>query len=334
MKAALQPREISDKFVLRFDTPQSGLFSSIGCDILGPYKYRYGPNTRANKLCKAWLLLICCQFTSGLNAVVMDGYSSKAFITAMETHIAQFRKPCMITCDAGSQFKSVASRARSHDLEQTSEVEDERPDIFSRVQTVFKDIRFFVASSGAQWQNGLREVNFKQVKLVLRKLTGHYSQHNICFKSSFELERLFTKTCGFLNSRPIFYNQDYYVSVKTLMCPGFLGENLEQILSDIDSNFRVFLQLFVDSIIDGSFQKFGGKSLSKAENLKKDDFVMVIFETQKRRCFRIVLDVPTKHSVEVKVLQRKTIGNATEFVHKSEVFSAKQVMLIYREKKR
>ena len=39
MKAALQPRQISDKFVLRFDTPQSGLFSSIGCDILGPYKY-------------------------------------------------------------------------------------------------------------------------------------------------------------------------------------------------------------------------------------------------------------------------------------------------------
>ena len=124
MKAALQPREKSDKFVLRFDTPQSGLFSSIGCDIPGPYKYRYGPNTRANKLCKAWLLLICCQFTSGLNAVVMDDYSSKAFITAMETHIAQFRKPRMITCDAGSQFKSVASRTRSHDLEQTSEVEE------------------------------------------------------------------------------------------------------------------------------------------------------------------------------------------------------------------
>ena len=332
MKAALQPREIADKFVLRFDTPQSGLFSSIGCDILGPYRYRYGPNTRGNKLCKAWVLLICCQFTSGLNSVIMEDYSSKAFVTAMETHIAQFRKPRMITCDAGSQLRSVAMRTRSHDLE-TSEVDNDPPDILTRVQIVFKDIKFFIASSGAQWQNGLTEANFKQVKLVLRKLTGHYGQNNICFKSSFELQRLFTKTCGFLNSRPILYNEEYYVSVKTLMCPGSLGEGLEQTLSDIDSNFQAFLKYFDDSIIDGSFQRFGGKSLPKGEKLKKGDFVMVIFETQKKRCFGIVLDLPTKHTVEVKILQRKTVGNTTRFVHKSETFSARQVMLIYREKK-
>ena len=117
------------------------------------------------------------------------------------------------------------------------------------------------------------------------------------------------------------------------MCPGFSGEKLDQILSDTDSNFQVFLELFDSSIVDGSFQKFGGKALSKAESLKKDDFVMVIFQTQKKRCFGIVLDVPTKNTVEVKILQRKTIGNTTEFVHKSEVFSTKQTMLIYREEK-
>ena len=134
LKAALQPREISDKFVLRFDTPQSGLFSSVGCDILGPYKYKYGANTRANKVCKAYLLLVCCQFTSALNAIVMEDYSSKSFIKALETHIAQFRKPQMISCDAGSQFRSVASRTRSHDSEQTNDTEEQRPDIFSKVQ--------------------------------------------------------------------------------------------------------------------------------------------------------------------------------------------------------
>ena len=332
MTAALQPRQISDKFVLRYDSPESGLFSSIGCDILGPFKYRYGQGTRANKLCKAWVLLVCCQFTSGLNSVVMDDYSSKSFITAMETHIAEFRKPRMITCDAGSQFKSVASRTRSHDLESTSEVQDERPDIFSRVKTVFKDIRFFVAASGAQWENGLTEANYKQVKFVLRKLTGHFAQTNICFKSSFELQRLFTKTCGFLNARPIFYNKDYYISVKTLMCPGFLGEGLEQTLPDVDSNFRVFLELFNHSIVEGSFQRFGGKSFAKSENLKINDFVMIVYETQQKRSFGIVLDFPSKHSVEVRILQRKTVGNDTGFVHKSEIFSAKQVVLLHREK--
>merc|ERR1711867_280174 len=116
------------------------------------------------------------------------------------------------------------------------------------------------------------------------------------------------------------------------MCPGSLGEGLEQTLSDIDSNFQAFLQFFDDSIIDGSFQRFGGKSLPKAEKLKKDDFVMVIFETQKKRCFGIMLDLPTKHTVEVKVLQRKTVRNTTKFVHKSETFSTRQVMLLYRGK--
>ena len=95
----------------------------------------------------------------------------------------------------------------------------------------------------------------------------------------------------------------------------------------------MFLELFDSSIVDGSFQKFGGKALSKAESLKKDDFVMVIFQTQKKRCFGIVLDVPSKHSVEVKILQRKTVGDTTEFTHKSEVFSTKQVVLIYRPQK-
>ena len=117
------------------------------------------------------------------------------------------------------------------------------------------------------------------------------------------------------------------------MCPGFLGESLEQTLPDVDSNFRVFLELFNDSIVDGSFQKFGGKAFAKTENLKKNDFVMIIFETQKKRCFGIVLDTPSKHSVEVKILQRKTVGNDTEFVHKSEIFSAKQVVLLHRERK-
>ena len=237
----------------------------------------------------------------------------------------------MITCDAGSQFKSVASRTRSHDLEQTSEMDEERPDIFNRVQTVFKDIKFFVASSGAQWQNGLTEANFKQVKIVLRKLTGHFGQNNICFKSSFELQRLFTKTCGFLNSRPIFYNQENYISAKTLMCPGFSGGKLDQTLSDTDSNFQLFLEFFDNSILDGSFQRFGGKAMPKNESLKKDDFVMVIFETQKKRCFGIVMDTPSKHSVQVKILQKKTIGDNTEYTHKIETFSTKQVVLIYRK---
>ena len=123
----------------------------------------------------------------------MEDYSTKSFIKALETHIAQFRKPTLVSCDAGSQFRSISSRTRSHDHEQVIGAEDEHPDIFDKVQSVLKDIKFFVASSGAQWQNGLVEGNFKQVKLVLRKLTAHFGTSNITFKSSFELQRLFKR---------------------------------------------------------------------------------------------------------------------------------------------
>ena len=115
------------------------------------------------------------------------------------------------------------------------------------------------------------------------------------------------------------------------MCPGFSGGKLDQTLSDTDSNFQLFLEFFDNSILDGSFQRFGGKALPKNESLKKDDFVMVIFQTQKKRCFGIVMDIPSKHSVQVKILQKKTIGDNTEYTHKNEVFSTKQVVLIYRK---
>ena len=90
----------------------------------------------------------------------MEDYSTKSFVKALETHIAQFRKPALISCDAGSQFRSISSRTRSHDHEQVTGDAGEHPDIFDKAQTVLKDIKFFVASSGAQWQNGLVESNF------------------------------------------------------------------------------------------------------------------------------------------------------------------------------
>ena len=76
MKAALQPCVISNKFILRYDSPQSGVFSSIGINILGPYRFKMGPGTRSNKMSKAYVLLLCCQFTSALNCVVVEDYST------------------------------------------------------------------------------------------------------------------------------------------------------------------------------------------------------------------------------------------------------------------
>ena len=73
--------------------------------------------------------------------------------------------------------------------------------------------------------------------MILRKLTSQFGAENVKFQSSFELDRLFKKACGLLNNRPIFYNDAEYVSVKSLTCPGFGTDNLEEISSDNDANF-------------------------------------------------------------------------------------------------
>ena len=66
-------------------------------------------------------------------------------------------------------------------------------DIFERIKSTLKGIRFFVAPSGAQFENGLVESNFRELKMILRKLTSQFGAENVKFQSSFELDRLFKK---------------------------------------------------------------------------------------------------------------------------------------------
>ena len=199
---------------------------------------------------------------------------------------------------------------------------------------LWKTFVFFVAPSGAQWCNGLVESNFREVKVVLRKLTAHFGANNVVFKSSFELTRFFTKACGYLNNRPIFFNDDAYIPVKSLVCPGFNTDNLDQILADTDSAFKTFLEHFDQLIITGNFQKFGGHSATKTCNLQKGDFVLVIFESQKKRCYGIVQNTPekSKHNVDVKILRRRNADDNSDFLPKIESFSTRQIKLIHREK--
>ena len=100
----------------------------------------------------------------------------------------------------------------------------------------------------------------------------------------------------------------------------------------MDCNFKTFLEFFDSSIIDGAFQRFGGASGSKADNLKENDFVLVIYETQKKRCYGIVQNVLSKHSVEVRILRQKTVEENKEFSQILEKFSTRQVKLIFRPK--
>ena len=64
-KLQINKVEIGAKFPIRNgDIP--GVMRCVGIDILGPYFYKVGPTTRARSPLKCWILMVCCQVTSGV----------------------------------------------------------------------------------------------------------------------------------------------------------------------------------------------------------------------------------------------------------------------------
>ena len=87
---------------------------------------------------------------------------------------------------------------------------------------------------------------------------------------------------GLLNSRPLIYCETECISVRDLYCPAFVAspddENtVKELVVKTDEHFKEFVTLFNDSIVSGSFQKFGRKSKLHLSGLKKGDFVCCYF---------------------------------------------------------
>ena len=337
MEAALQPLQISDKWILRHsEGGKEGLFSSVGMDIMGSYRFKLGSkNTRSTKLGKAWVLWITCQISSACNAVVMEDYSVSAFMTAFETHVAQTRRPVRITSDAGSQFRSIATRTRAAQklTNESSEADAGGMDtvsLFQEVAKKMKNIQFFVAPSSAQWSNGLAEGNFRAGKTMMKKLTTRFQQSSFVFKSGFALNTLFQKICGVLNDRPIFFgeNSDFYISAKSITCPGTVQSDFDNTMDQTSKSWSMFLQEFESSVVTGDYTKFGKTSITRKHKLLPGDFV---YETQNVRRYGIIKEVNSHHTVTVKVLHKRSVGkNEQNYVPKTEQFSAQQIKLIYR----
>ena len=91
--------------------------------------------------------------------------------------------------------------------------------------------------------------------------------------------------------------------------------------------------MFDQANVCGKYQRFGGKSTTRAADLKKGDFVLVIFESQKKRCFGIVQEsAGRKHNVDVKILRKRTSGDDSDYTPVIESFSTRQLKLIFRQK--
>ena len=106
----LQKVPIGDKFGAKNTQACHGLFHTIGLDILGPYRYKAGPVTRANQTRKAWALMVVCHLTSAVNFGWLESYSTTSLMSGLLAHVHNTRMPALVTGDAGSQIKSAARR--------------------------------------------------------------------------------------------------------------------------------------------------------------------------------------------------------------------------------
>ena len=162
--------EIGVKFPIRNgDIP--GVMKCIAIDILGPYSYKVGPTTRARSPLKCWVLMTCCQITSGVSFYPMIDYSAKSLIRALHTHMAEYCVPASITCDAGSQLKRVAKLTRQSAREggvDPSVNSDELGAVLEKAKMSLNNIQWHIAPASSQHVNGLVESNYKVAKSLLK----------------------------------------------------------------------------------------------------------------------------------------------------------------------
>ena len=106
----LQKVPIGDKFGAKMTQACHGLFHTIGLDILGPYRYKAGPLTRANQTRKAWALMVVCHLTSAVIFEWLESYSTESLMSGLLAHVHNTRMPALVTGDTRSQIKSAARR--------------------------------------------------------------------------------------------------------------------------------------------------------------------------------------------------------------------------------
>ena len=81
---------------------EAGLFHKIGLDILGPYRYKSGPTTRANQTRKAWALMVVYHLTSAVSFEWLESYSTESLMSGLMAHVHNTMMPALVTGDAGS----------------------------------------------------------------------------------------------------------------------------------------------------------------------------------------------------------------------------------------
>jgi hypothetical protein len=174
----------------------------------------------------------------------------------------------------------------------------------------FKETKFILAPMEAQSHNGISEGNIRIIKQLLRSHQRLLRGQKTVFKSLIDLQSIFCRISGILNSRPVVYSQTEVITVRDLYCPAFSKspddeETVADLLEDTDNSSGAFVELFNISIVKGDFQRFGRKARLNKSCLMANDLVGVYYPSKRGFKYGVIQSTPKGHLVQVLILVRR-----------------------------
>ena len=104
-------------------------------------------------------------------------------------------------------------------------------------------------------------------------------------------------------------------------------QDILTLISNSDQTHTEFCKLFIQSVRDSTFQRYGKKVTRKQNIFQEEDFVLVLVATGAK--YGIISQVVSNHTVNVRLLNRnKKIKSVT----KIQPFATEQVTLLHRKK--
>ena len=85
----------------------------------------------------------------------------------------------------------------------------------------------------------------------------------------------------------------------------------------LDKVFQLFVNLHQQAIVEGGYQRYGSKTVTKPRSIQENDFVMILNSDALRPKYGIIEKKISKHRVSVRMLTKRnkdgsgSVGNQT-----------------------
>ena len=208
-----------------------------------------------------------------------------------------------------------------------------------------------MAHSNSQHINGISEGNTLAAKSIMKSLVGSIQKSSVTHPSFVKVIATFERVADLLNSRPIFHSKTSVMSVKDIMFPSNMSSSLSEknddlvisfakqndvdltdspaimsLIASADNTHREFCRLFIQSVTDSLYQRFGSKVTRRKNTFRLEDFVVILLADGAK--YGIVIEIVSKQTIMVRLLNK---NKRIKAMTRTQSFSVEQVTLLYRK---